>query len=379
MTVSGNPGPTHKPAKLPWRDAGPRGGRAGRLSRVALLFLMVGLGLVAIARSVMMDAENRNRKLDDWIIEDLGDFARALRSDDPSRTHYAKNEARRFGRAALGPLLEALRDPRPHVRADAANGLGHLAEEVPEAASALFPLLDDPVDWVRRQACATLGEFGPAAKGAVGTLTRMLQDHDRQTVSSAAIALGHIGPAARSAAPQLFAVLKKYADGGSMACYYAVLALDAVGDRDRAHVPVLVAMLDKCVPGETLVPQTAAAALGGYAPLPEQAIEALRRCLLREDEPSLQVAAAVTLVKAGEMKDEPIDVLVGLLGHEDPDVRQRVALNLGWLGVRSAKVISRLRDLLKDGDEGVRDDAAAALEELGEKVRPAGGSTNGPV
>ena len=86
------------------------------------------------------------------------------------------------------PLLEALKDPDPTMRARAARHVGAMRPPPVDAVPILAQMLTDKDTEVRASAAGALGSIGPAAQPAIPALTRALADADpgvRQIVGDA--------------------------------------------------------------------------------------------------------------------------------------------------------------------------------------------------
>lgn len=101
------------------------------------------------------------------------------------------------------PLLAALSDESPFVRANAATALcfrpGHEDQVVPVLAALLAS--DDP--HLRELAAMNLSNFGPEAAGSVPHLTQALERAPPDALRPIVELLGRIGPAAEPARPKL--------------------------------------------------------------------------------------------------------------------------------------------------------------------------------
>lgn len=94
--------------------------------------------------------------------------------------------------AAVGPLVELLKDWNPQVRAAAVRSLGRLRAQ--EASPVLFTLArEDPVFFVRDWSIQALAEIGEP--DVVPLALEALDDEDVRIRRSAAIALGRVGGA----------------------------------------------------------------------------------------------------------------------------------------------------------------------------------------
>lgn len=96
---------------------------------------------------------------------------------------------RRIGQAAESPLLRALYDADPRLRARVAQVLGAL--ELPGAPGALMEVLGDAVPAVRAAAAQALGDLREGR--ALGLLLVALRDADPDVAARSAQALGKIG------------------------------------------------------------------------------------------------------------------------------------------------------------------------------------------
>lgn len=101
--------------------------------------------------------------------------------------------------AAIQPLLAALADDQPNVRAIAVWGLSEMRPSLDEeAAGSIAPLLADPSPLVRGQAARALADFGSIQ--SVGPIARLLRDPSPTVRVQAAHALGDLqAPASRPA------------------------------------------------------------------------------------------------------------------------------------------------------------------------------------
>lgn len=84
----------------------------------------------------------------------------------------------RIGEAAVPALVDALQDPDPILRADAARGLARLGPMAKVAIPELIVALSDPEERVRENAVRALGQIGPDAAAAVPALMETLRTAD---------------------------------------------------------------------------------------------------------------------------------------------------------------------------------------------------------
>lgn len=199
---------------------------------------------------------------------------------------------RRLGPAAEAPVLRALNDTDPRLRARVALLLGTLP--LPAGAGALMETLGDTVPAVRAAAASALGELRDPR--ALGLLLVSLRDPDPDVCARAAQALGRLGDA--RAVPALARVAVDLAartrgDARRLErSVFAVLSstLEALGSlRDgRALEPLVLALGH----GDWRVRRDAADALGVLGD--GRANEALSAALL-DDERLVRRGAAVAL------------------------------------------------------------------------------------
>lgn len=123
----------------------------------------------------------------------IATLVRTLRDTDLKVQTAAVDALAVGGKASLGTVIAALRDPLPGVRMRAAQALGGIA--TPVANAALIAALNDTVGSVRYEAAQALGFEGNS--GAVAALAARLSDDDGRLATAAANALAVIGDPAR--------------------------------------------------------------------------------------------------------------------------------------------------------------------------------------
>lgn len=303
------------------------------------------------------------------------------------------------GRAAVWPLIAALGDPSPSVRAEAAKSLGMIGAD---AGEAVRPLSDALVEFpdtsgdVRSAAAAALGTIGPAAS-VVATLLVALGDRGEDgdggedggwvtasfVQSAGARALGHFGADAAPAVGRLAAMLGGPDDRAREA---AAATLARIGD--AAVGPMIAALREE---------RTRSAAAGVLVVLGAKAVSALESVLDDgEEEVSLEASKALgrigreaigQLITALSNKLEAVRLaavnglravkgdaagavpsLIGMLldGERTSKERREAALALGDIGVAAKDAVGTLTELLQDPDEGIACAAAEALGRIGE-------------
>src|SRR4051812_22401592 len=120
-------------------------------------------------------------------------------------------------------LVELLREPKLEARREAASGLAKLGTDAIVALTPLMGALADPDPLVRAEAAVALGRIGPLA---LPRLTASLDDPNPRVRRGVIQSLGLLGPAAAPALPGLIAALRS--DDGSIR-FCAVRALGQIG------------------------------------------------------------------------------------------------------------------------------------------------------
>jgi HEAT repeat protein len=245
--------------------------------------------------------------------------------------------------------------------------------------TALTPALTAP-DWKTRwQTCQTLGEIGD--KRAVRALIRALDDSNQWVRIVAAEALGHVGD--QRATQTLILALN---DDSIWVRRAGVVALGQIGDKE-AIPPLMNRLLD---PPSNEWPEdlrdAIAQALGAIG---EPALQTLIHAL-DDAEPWVSCAAARALGQIGD--PQAIAPLAALTKQEHRLVRSFATQALAQIAdvraVRAAlttdeaprafwklmalkeideSTLHRLKSLLNDPDEHIRDQAAAVLSHLGDE------------
>ena len=225
--------------------------------------------------------------------------------------------------------IEALGDPDPLDRADAASALGNilrLQPKLPNVVRALVDALADTSDIVRSAAGLALATDRVKAPAAIPGLLAALGDsaHPRMR-QQAAYVLGLFGTTAAGAVPSLAA---------------------ALSDTDAG------------------VRAASAEALGRVGPDAGLAMPELER-VSRDPEPGVRLKAveAVLNIRPPTWQSRPF--FMRALADSDAVVRAAAAYSLGALKAEAAPAIPRLIELLSDSDVYVRRAAVFALGEIG--------------
>jgi HEAT repeat protein len=255
-------------------------------------------------------------------------LATALGDEVPEVRNAAADALGKIGKAAVGPVRNALTDrDRQVAAARAAGQLGPLAADLVPAVIKCLRLDSREANDAVAKAIARIGE--PAMPHVIKGL------EDNAINQSLCEALRDVGPAAKPAVPALLELL---ANRGVGAAGSAAQALGAIGD-PRA-VPGLIAAVDAALPRETgLVKSTAAnalAALGRIKANPELVVPLCLRVLTspRRDDmgASLQRRALETLERFDARQPEVLAALRAFIAGstgEDKGAAEQLLKTLG--------------------------------------------------
>lgn len=235
-----------------------------------------------------------------------------------------------IGRPAVKPLVEALKDERQRVRAEAAMCLQYVGLDAGEAVGDLTRALNDPCPMVRELSARVLGDLRGAARPALAELTRLLDDPDSHVRLDAAKAVWAVTFEPDPAIRRICRTATSAAD--STERYSAVEALG-----DTGHPEAIPTLLQA----------------------------------LKDEDPYVRAIAADALGNFPENADRIVPSLVVALQDEDSYVRAEAARSLETIGPASIVALPRLIALLDDEDRHVRLTVLGALESLGSKAADA--------
>lgn len=336
-------------------------------------------------------SEKTARSFEDW--------TRLLQSGTQIEKLEAVRNLLLAGEKAVEPLLAALADTDPVVRAEAIVALGQLA---PAKAEQIVPALFQQIrkddgyvqewpNWVL--ACQAIGKFGeaaqqvlepewattdsaklavlcivhsemgPAAAPIVPKLLALLEKDDDTYRRAAIGALVSIGPASAPAVP----LLRKYLYHEDFHTqYWACRALGAIGKEALPAVPDLV---DRLKNGAASVRRNAAMALGKLGPeIGDAAIAALMQAV---DDPLQPVReqAVLALGRIGPPAASQAREVIEKSHQQRPIFPHSAATWAIWrLGGPLQPLAESLLAEIKEGT--YRDEATVILREMGNQAKP---------
>lgn len=292
--------------------------------------------------------------------------------------------------AAVKDLLENLGSPDAKERQDAANALGNQAYEALKwssrvgawskpAVEALADALDDPDPSVRYNAAYSIGMFGPEGASAVDDLIALLKSDDKRGHAGALYGLGGIGPAAEPALPLVIDALQD-----DSLKHSAARAAGGIGPAAEEAIPLLLKHLKAYLATRTdnmTGGGEFAEALGGIGPAAAEAVPLLAKLRLDRDS-NLRRGALKGLAGIG---DDGLDPLLSTLDYkgpalgrsntDDPSHIRWDAAEACWkmAGPQLREAIPGLLARILDDEEDVfvQGYAGGALCKLGKEAAPA--------
>lgn len=232
---------------------------------------------------------------------------------------------KQFGTEAVRPLMHRLDDPRPEIRAGAAQMLEELGHQARAAAPRLEELLFDHNRAVRVAAAEALVQINrrPNLK-VLRFLRQVLEDKDRSYQEKGFRILAFSDLPKEWAAPLAMAEFLNHDDAMH---WPAQRILESLGPRARLYLPPL---------GQTLGAK----------------------------DPKIRGRAFELLCIVGP-KPEDVPLLTWALKDVDVDIRRTAVRTLSQLGPTVKEVLPALIAALKDPEEKVREDVIEALGRMG--------------
>ncbi len=298
-----------------------------------------------------------------------------FRLDNEEIVNLAMEGLQEMGSDSFRWLREALQNPAPNIRSNAARTLGKT--KAPGATPYLVDLLQDEDAAVRASACEALGLIGDRA--SVEPLVLMIQDNVEKVQEQAASAISRFGK--QATIPLLNALSRerdKFAQRAFLKC------LGRIGD--PKSVPALINYLRSSY---FLVRQAAVAALVRFGAIVTRHllatlsynssdIEDLKKDAGDKEHQELQIRAIKAL---GGLEDHrAVPLLKEIVETGLPDIQEAASQALSQIGcaawgrccalkvlaeVADASVVLEILPSLKDDSENVRFEAVRALGKMG--------------
>jgi HEAT repeat protein len=269
-------------------------------------------------------------------VQALPHFVKALEHINPAVREEGAHGLELLGRRtitrsdkAVAPLIVALADNQPRVRARAAQALGQYPDHADASVPKLVGALEDreQVDefgTVQIDVLLALSNLGSKAKAAVPSVLDLLSHSDPVVRRLAAISLGHIAPEDEAVQKSLLRLLKTETNNNVQAG--AAWAVARAGARAKAAVPTILKLLkntqtDRNNPGSR---RALVAALGEIGPDGLEVVPTLLGVLTEPDaDDSVRLAVIDTLIRLTPSSREAISVLKQMA--RDPSSRVRIA------------------------------------------------------
>jgi HEAT repeat protein len=294
-------------------------------------------------------------------------------------------------------LIAALAEPDEEVKLEAASAVAKIGKDASDAELALLQILEQTKDSservhetgkdtsnpdLKKTVISALGKVGGRPE-TVRALILMLQEADQRYRLASIESLAQIGSRAQTAAPfvaklieepdmslrrQAFKTLIEMGDTGiTLLEDYASIpnpairreAIDTLGENKIADEGSVGAVLAAMQDVNDEVRSSAVKALGEIGDRSDKVLRALIKAL-RDDRTKL--AAATALGKLTPESKIAVDELVPLLEDANDEVRNSAAKALGEIGDRSDKVLRALIKALRD--DRTKLSAATALGKL---------------
>lgn len=248
----------------------------------------------------------------------------SLKSEDPNVRLAAVKalETLKADPKILRPImLEALDNADEETTVAMLDALVSLGPQiVPQLVAALKH------EKARHYVCYMLGELGPGAAPATEALAGLLADADEKTQSEAAFALAEIGPDAAAAVP----ALQKALESAGPVHFAAAYALGRIGQKAADAEPALLAKL--------------------------------------KGDPTMALISAWALAHihadCATCREQALPILIRGLDDPDAKFRGEAASGVCCFGKAAEGAAQKLKELLNDPDEEVRQAAAAALKAI---------------
>lgn len=260
-------------------------------------------------------------------------------------------------RPSLPLLMKALEDADEVVAANSAKALGFIGPEAKPAVPGLQQRLNEAPLPVRLEVIRAFGGLGEAATPVLPQLIRLLSEGTPELQTAVAASLGRLGETAQEALPGIKKTLDHENAGARLAALDAFLHLE---NDSRSTLPILTNIL---FDADLSVRHLAADSLGQLGRRAQSA-EPYLFGLLREPK---DVTAALGALR--DIRASNVELLTGVLIHNEWQVRQFAAGRLGQLGSRATNAIPELQRLTDDEHDNVSRTARFAVRSIQRAAR----------
>jgi HEAT repeat protein len=319
---------------------------------------------------LLADVERTSEGKSVWIAaaETLGQFTPGvvpvlmskLQGDDPQLRRAAAialHGTGKQGQPAVGELIQLVAEDDSATRIPAIYGLMGIGPAAADSVPTLLEMLSHDDFHTQYWAIRAIGRIGlPAARPAVPRLLVLLRDGVASVRGNSALALGQLGSAAGSEiVPALEAALR---DKTHSVRRRSATALGKLGSFAREAVPALEVMLEDPICAEQVEVAVSLWQITGDA---ERTLQVLVQAIQTKEH---SLAAANTFGQLAEQAAPAVSQLVNLLDSQDAETRLLVIVALAEIGPSAKSAVPALKLRLEDPDEGVRETAAQAIEEM---------------
>ena len=295
--------------------------------------------------------------------------------DNEEIVNLAMEGFQEMGPESLHWLHDALRNPSPNIRSNAARTLGRMGSR--GSTPYLLDLLQDEAATVRACACESLGRIGDRI--SIEPLVLMIQDNVEKVQDEAAAAIARFG---KKATVPLLNALTRERDKFALRAFLRCLGRIS----DPKSVPALISYLRSSY---FIVRQSAVSALIQFGPIVTRLllptlsyntsdIDSLKKDACDKEHPELQMRAIKAL---GGLEDHrAVACLKELVDTGLPDVQEAASQALFQIGcafwgrccalkvlaeVADASVVCQIVPSLRDDSSDVRFEAVRALGRMG--------------
>jgi HEAT repeat protein len=254
--------------------------------------------------------------------------------------HEAANALGRIGKPAVEPLITALANASPTVRARAVESLGLAAPGDGQVRAAVLMGTHDASPEVRAAALRSLPGLALSDNILLPILAEGLANDDERVRMAVVNLVVARRPLLAAMAPDLETLVADKNEGVSR---HAAFLLGRLGPEAAARL--LKALRDK----RTRIEQLAAALAEIGRPVAAQLVRELESA-----EPRVRRGAALALGQIRPLAPGVVPKLTAGLGDPDRDVRATFLTAVGMLGPRAGEAMPDVRKLLKDEAGAVR-------------------------